>query len=286
MAERIINTILQLRRGTEAQWLAVKDTFIPLAGEGCVTLDGQYASQVKFGNGTDPWGSLPYAGAIPLEDKETLDRLAVGSAHIRYEISHKPINTVVNYREDEIRITCPSDTTWVVNRENKYYGAIKIYAPDGAYSFKESLDTSMTDDTMYYYTDNEFAGIDTTGRHYSIVWLPFASFDDASNTWSYYGANSSQKRLIGWDYCTEWFDENGNKIGVDNVRINLANEECMFFERTYTNGEIDAAIAKAAAGNEEVNNKIQNMTEDGTLSTDFIIQGINRLILDGGSAPV
>ncbi len=175
MAERIINTILQLRRGTEEQWLAVKDTFIPLAGEACVTLDGKYAGQIRIGDGVCPWGELKYAGVMPLEDKEALDRLTVGSAHIRYEISHKPINTVVNYRENEIRITCPSDTEWVVNRENKYYGAIKIYAPDGAYSFKEALDTSITDDTMYYYTENEFADIDECGRKYSIVWLPFAS---------------------------------------------------------------------------------------------------------------
>lgn len=285
MTEKVINTILQLRRGTAAQWEAVKDTFIPRAGEGCVMLDGPYAGQVKFGNGIDTWGALKYAGSISLEDKEILDRLNVSTEHIRYEISHKPINTVVNYREDEIRITCPSDTEWVVNRENKYYGAIKIYAPDGAYSFKEALDTSITDDTMYYYTENEFAGIDDTGRKYSIVWLPFASLDTESNTWTYFGANSTDKKLVGWNYCTEWYDKDGNKIGVDNVRINLANESCMFFERAYTNGEIDAAIAKVVDLT-ELNKKTQNMTEDGTLSTDFIVQGLNKIILDGGSAPV
>lgn len=36
-----LNTLIQLRRGTEAQWEAVKDAFIPAAGEPCVTLDGE-----------------------------------------------------------------------------------------------------------------------------------------------------------------------------------------------------------------------------------------------------
>lgn len=53
---------IQFRRATQAQWETVKDTFIPKQGEPCVTLDGDYAGQLKIGNGIDVWGQLKYVG--------------------------------------------------------------------------------------------------------------------------------------------------------------------------------------------------------------------------------
>jgi len=68
-----LNTVIQLRRGTEAQWEPVKSTFIPAAGEPCVTLDGQYAGQVRIGNGVDKLENLPYAGVGELSaDEKTI----------------------------------------------------------------------------------------------------------------------------------------------------------------------------------------------------------------------
>ena len=60
MAEKIVKTIIQLRRDTEANLLAVADTLILRAGEPCVTLDGEHKGQIKIGDGTTAWGSLPY----------------------------------------------------------------------------------------------------------------------------------------------------------------------------------------------------------------------------------
>lgn len=57
-----LQTLIQLRRGFQAQWDAVKDTYIPKAGEPCVTLDGKNKGQIKIGDGTSTWGQLKYVG--------------------------------------------------------------------------------------------------------------------------------------------------------------------------------------------------------------------------------
>ena len=59
----IIETKLQLRRGTEAEWSVVAESFVPLEGEPCVTTDGKHRGQLKIGDGTTAWGALKYIGA-------------------------------------------------------------------------------------------------------------------------------------------------------------------------------------------------------------------------------
>lgn len=58
-----LNTRIQLRNDTEANWLLVADTFVPLAGEVCITNDGDHKGQMKVGDGVTTWGALPYMGA-------------------------------------------------------------------------------------------------------------------------------------------------------------------------------------------------------------------------------
>lgn len=57
-----LQTLIQLRRGYQAQWDSVKDTYVPKAGEPCVTLDGDNKGQVKIGDGISTWGELRYVG--------------------------------------------------------------------------------------------------------------------------------------------------------------------------------------------------------------------------------
>lgn len=57
-----LQTLIQLRRGFQAQWDAVANTYIPKAGEPCVTLDGKNKGQIKIGDGTSIWGELKYVG--------------------------------------------------------------------------------------------------------------------------------------------------------------------------------------------------------------------------------
>ena len=59
----VLETKIQLRRGTESQWAAIATTFVPLEGEPCVTTDGEHKGQLKIGDGTSKWGELKYIGA-------------------------------------------------------------------------------------------------------------------------------------------------------------------------------------------------------------------------------
>ena len=63
MADITLNTRIQLRNDTEANWLLVADTAIPLNGEICITNDGDHKGQFKIGDGTTTWGDLPYANS-------------------------------------------------------------------------------------------------------------------------------------------------------------------------------------------------------------------------------
>lgn len=53
----VLQTLIQLRRGTEEQWNLVKDSYIPYAGEPCTTIDGDNAGQIKVGDGVHTWGT-------------------------------------------------------------------------------------------------------------------------------------------------------------------------------------------------------------------------------------
>ena len=63
MAEKLIKTIIQLRRDTEANLTAQADVLVLRAGEPCVTLDGEHKGQIKIGDGTSTWGQLEYMSA-------------------------------------------------------------------------------------------------------------------------------------------------------------------------------------------------------------------------------
>ena len=169
-------------------------------------------------------------GAMSKEDKAFIDAIPTIYVAREYEVSDKPVGTLVDYRDKEIRVMCPADTQWTLQNSgegadaNTYYIGFKAYAPKGAVSFKEDLAETIADDTMYYFENNEFAGVDAQGRSYSIVWLPAAKFDGSA--WTYYGVNSSEGKYIGWYYSVDWYNANGVKIGADTIRINLTNEDC------------------------------------------------------------
>lgn len=168
----------------------------------------------------------------------------------KYEIAYKPEGTLVDYREKEVRVTAPVDTQWALQQsgenanKNMYYMGFKAYAPEDAASFKEDMAETISDETMYYFEDNEFAGTDEYGRKYSIVWLPMAIYDEASDTWTYYGASSSVEQYIGWYYSVEWYNSDGMVIATDCIRINLANEDCHSAIEPYFIGNITAEVKK------------------------------------------
>lgn len=227
--------------------------------------------------------------------------------HVKYEVSHKPVGTLVDYRDKEIRIMVPSDTEFAhqnsgVNANaNMYYIGFKAYAPDGAASFKEDQSEIIVDNTMHYFINNEFAGIDAYGRKYSIVWLPVAYYADGA--WTYYGAKSSKSKYIGWHYSVEWYDANGVIIASDCIRINLSNEKCHNNIEPYymanvikevsvngtlldmVDGKVNIAIDNVIKSSDEI-----VINKDGSLSIksisfDKVAQDDDTvLVMDGGSA--
>ncbi len=58
MSETVLKTVIQLRRGTTAEWLENANV-IPAAGEPCLDLD---TGLVKYGDGTTTYGELEYSG--------------------------------------------------------------------------------------------------------------------------------------------------------------------------------------------------------------------------------
>lgn len=165
----------------------------------------------------------------------------------KIEIIGKPQGTLVSEKESEIRIMCPKNTNWEFQEsgssadKNKFYIGFKIYAPSKEiYSFKEDLSLTIQDQTMYYFENNDFAGIEENGRKFSIVWLPVAHYNEDEEKWQYYGENSTIKKYVGWYYSVEWYDTNGINIATDTIRINLSNEETHNNIEPYYMGAINA----------------------------------------------
>lgn len=227
-------------------------------------------SKMYFWNGTEFVAPIDEIG-ITANEVDAKIGTAVGEANsytdqrieiaekIKFEISSKPIGALVNYSEKEIRVLCPQNTQWEkqqvgnTGNANMYYMGFKAYAPAEAESFKEG-DRGVIIDQMYTF-DDEFAGIDQLGRKYSICWLALASYDEASDTWTYFGKNSTANKYVGWDYVVEWYDASGMMIATDSVRINLSNEDChhaiepsyvssaVASANTYTDEQIANAVA-------------------------------------------
>lgn len=229
--------------------------------------------------------------------------------HVKYEISNKPAEALVDYRDKEIRVMCPVDTQWDLQNvgeggdASKYYVGFKAYAPDGAVSFKEDLAKTIADDTMYYFEGNDFAGTDAYGRKYSIVWLPVAKYDEATTTWTYYGAGSSASKYVGWYYSVEWYNADGKVIASDTIRINLSNEACHTSIEPFYMGSVVKSVSVGETLLEIVNGKVTipagaglkasdeiTIAEDGTIGVgtiniNKIVQSADEeLVLDGGGA--
>ena len=184
---------------------------------------------------------------------------------VEYEITSVPEGTLVDYRDKEIRVMCPADTKWVkqsvgaTGNANMYYMGFKAYAPEGAVSFKEG-DRGVIIDEMFDF-NGDFAGTDEFGRNYSICWFALASYDEKSDTWTYFGKNSSINKYIGWTYVVEWYNADGVVIASDCIRINLSNEGCHSEIKPYYWSELSAELnAEISEKINEIENKIEEVS--------------------------
>lgn len=205
-------------------------------------------NKLYFWDGTEFVAPIDEIGISPEEVDNKIDAAIEVAERVKYEITSKPVGTLVNYGEKEIRVMCPADTQWVKQNvgatgdANKYYMGFRAYAPEGAVGYKEGTN-GIVEDEMFTF-DNAFAGTDDLGRNYSIVWLALASYDEATDTWSYYGAKSTAEKYLGFTYAVEWYDENGIVIEADCIRINLSNEDChSLIEPYYVSDVLKAAKA-------------------------------------------
>lgn len=253
------------------------------------------------------WNSLvAQVGTVPVATQ--ISNAVKHYELLDYEIAYKPTNTKVKYSDHEIRIMCPADTKWQLQTSganadtNIYYIGFKAYAPADAVAFKEDLAQIISDQTLYSFENNEFAGIDEYGRKYSIVWLAAAKYDTTTSTWTYYGAKSTTNHYVGWDYTVEWYGVDGGLINGDTIRINLSNEDCHNNPEPYymgkaikevklngtvldvVNNSVDIATANVINESEEIGIDENNGLYIKKISADKLSTDGAELVLNGGSA--
>lgn len=170
---------------------------------------------------------------------------------VKYEFIDVPEGTLVDYREDEIRIMCPADTVFTKQTvgeggdADSYYGTLKTFAPENTAGYIEHLGDQVDTEIL---TDLK---IDAYGRKYQPTWLALAKCDD-SGVWTYHGTNSTKEKYLGWDYQIDWYDADGVMISSDSIRINLSNEDCHFtIEPYYMAGVASNAVSEAKAYTDE-----------------------------------
>jgi hypothetical protein len=173
----------------------------------------------------------------------------------KYEILNVPKGTLVDYSDKEIRIFCPETTVWekqtvgATGDPNCYYATLRTYiSNDDAVGYIEHLGAQVDKEIL---TDIKTDG---DGRRYQDSWIALARYDGAADTWTYYGATSTNEKYIGWDYQLDLFDADGAMIGVDSVRIGLANEGCYFVNVPYYVGAMEKKIEDKIA---EIETKIE-----------------------------
>ena len=139
--------------------------------------------------------------------------------HPKHKISSVPERTIVEYRENEIRIMCPEDAEFKQQEvgengnANMYYMTMTTQAPEGAVAFNEGDKGVIVE-----------RNVSLEGKKYKTIWLALAML--SGGNWTYFGKNSTAAKPIGWDYIIEWLDAEGNIIETNTIRINLSNEDC------------------------------------------------------------
>lgn len=174
-------------------------------------------------------------------------KAAYAHEQIKYEFTGVPTGTLVDYRENEIRVMCPANSVWnkqnvgVGGDSNTFYGTFKTYVYDeNIIGYKEHLGSQSDLEILYDLKEDQY------GRRYQPTWLGLAKYDESTGVWTYNGANSTKEKMIGWDYRIDWFDANGVMVASDSIRINLSNEDCHSVNEPYYVGkmmkEVDTKI--------------------------------------------
>lgn len=302
---------IQFRRDTAANWELNKHV-VPLEGEPCFETD---TGVFKIGDGVTAYGDLVAIGNGLSEDstviKEYLSKIETfenSYEKVKYEITDVPVGTLVNIDESEIRVMCPADTVFTKQAvgaggdANTYYMTFKTYAPsDDVVGYIEHLNGQVDEEILTTFSTDEY------GRRYQPTWLGLAKYDETTDSWTYYGANSSKEKYIGWDYQIDWYNADGIIIASDSVRINLSNEDCHSVIEPYYMGKVikgitvngeEVPVADSIAfipvatdntlgmvkGGSEIFIKEDGSLEVNAISFSKILQGEDAIVFDGGSS--
>lgn len=163
----------------------------------------------------------------------------------KYEITGTPEGTLIKMNENEIRICCPANAKYSLQSVgeggdvNTYYVTLKTYIyDDNVVGYIEHLGDQVDGEILTDLKTDEY------GRRYQPTWLGVAKYDSSTDSWAYYGSNSTGNHYIGWDYQLDLYDANGVMIGSDSIRINLSNEDCHSLIEPYYMGEMKVKITK------------------------------------------
>lgn len=167
-----------------------------------------------------------------------------------FEFTDVPVGTLVDYRENEIRIMCPENAVFTKQAvgtggdPDSYYGTLKAYVPNDAVAgYIEHLNGNADPEILTSFSTDKY------GRRYQPTWLALAKYDAETDTWNYYGKNSTANKYVGWDYQIDWYNADGIMIASDCIRISLSNEKCHSLVEPYyvgsTLAKVDEKIADA-----------------------------------------
>lgn len=191
------------------------------------------------------------------EVDEALEEVYASYEKVKYEITDVPVGTLVKMSDNEVRILVPENAVFTKQsvgaggNANMYYMTFRTYIyNDDVVGYREYINDQFDAEVL---TDLK---VDKYGRKYQPTWLSIASYDESTDTWTYFGATSQTDKYIGWDYRIDWYNSDGIVIASDKTRINLSNENCHYaIEPSYVSNVINVAnnytdeqIAKVAKG--------------------------------------
>lgn len=145
---RVINTIIKLRKDTEANFLKVGKSFIPADGEVCLVETELYGVREKIGDGKTNFETLPYLDEVNnvvligyyfngkfFTDSTYTKELMVGEKHVYIDENSKYMYI---YSEGEFRPTNPIATDTLA-------GIMKLYQTSGDSTIGTMSQKAITD---------------------------------------------------------------------------------------------------------------------------------------------
>ena len=263
MAEKVIKTVIQLRRGTEAKWAEIGGTFVPKAGEPCLTLDGENAGKVKYGDGINTWSNLSYSNCGNRElGSEIVNINKYGIKSI--DFAHKPPYSLEEY---EIAYNNMEGFKKALE-EMSERGITNIIFPKGYYPMCYRCD--LTGYPHFSHPVNwciripSYTTVDLNGSTIKIIF-------DSENKNPYDKSSNVPAKLVGMVFK---FDKTYNSV-IKNGKIIGDRYDRAYISSTLDNDKKAEQSYAIKITNGSVRGKIENMTLCGFMGDGITSDGNN-----------